>query len=356
MGKSINCIGIILVAFLFANCNKSESKIEYNSDILNHVSGDSVSAIQIESTIDFGTPASIDFINDSLMVILDTNIGENVAHIIDTRGKHICSFGKKGRGEGELLSPKNLTITENNDSIYLFDVMMNRMIGYSLTGLLNGESQSPKVVQYDINIIPDQEYRFMHIEAGSSGNILGFSADKNRIVSIKGEEIENIYSDYPPTDSDVETNRSIWNYTGGLYSISPDREKLVVATYIGGLFEIFDITNNHIVSKVIKGFYKPVYKYAEGAIPKCVIPNPENMITGFRTISAGYKDFIAVIDGPESSRINEILTFDYNGDLKNRKILKNAWCNVIGRNQKGDVFFFGWDKNLSNMHLYKVTQ
>ena len=96
--------------------------------------------------------------------------------------------------------------------------------------------------------------------------------------------------------------------------------RLVVGTYIGGLFEIFSLADGKITSRTVKGFYKPDYVYAEGAIPKCVTLNPETMIGGFRTIVAGNDDFVTVIDGPMSKRINEILTFDYDGNLKTRKL------------------------------------
>lgn len=127
-----------------------------------------------------------------------------------------------------------------------------------------------------------------------------------------------------------------------------------MVTYIGGLFETFDIKGSELSSRSVRGFFKPDYVYAEGAIPKCVTFNPKNIVTGFRTIYATDDHFITVIDGHESERMNEILTFDYDGNLVSRKATADGLINILAENPKGEIFAIAYNKELTHMNLYRI--
>lgn len=355
MTKIKDFIILSSICLTLYSCKGEQSSIEYNADALETAETCNATLEKIDTEVELGSPSRIEFISDSLMVIFDQNVNDYVANIMDTEGHYITGFGRKGRGEGEIVTPINMTINERRDSAFIYDFMLQRLIGFDLHKLISREQQSPSVLQIDINSIPNQKYRFSHVKCGPDGDMLGFGCETNRIVSLKNGKAQETYTEYPFTDPDPETNCSIWDYSGDLKSISPDMTRLVVGTYIGGLFEIFSLADGKITSRTVKGFYKPDYVYAEGAIPKCVTLNPETMIGGFRTIVAGNDDFVTVIDGPMSKRINEILTFDYDGNLKNKKIIKDGWIDKLGRNDKGDIYCFGWDNDFNEMNLYHVV-
>lgn len=348
--------GISMLVLLNTSCGgKSEKSKELTYDIeaLDNMPADSVDIRLVNTDIEFGNPSTIDFINDTLMIVFDTNVNDYVAHIIDTNGHHIRSFGRKGRGEGELISPEDLSLSQRKDSVFVYDMMLQRMLGFNISQLLSGEEQTPSQLQLNPEI-EGLEYRFFHTEAGADGQLFGFGPSTARIVTMTDGNPSYTYTDYPAADEDDETNKSIWNYSGSLNALSPDRKKLVVATHIGGLFEIFDLDGGKLKSRTVKGFYKPEYSYAEGAVPKSVIPNSKNYIAGFRTLATGNDDFVAVLDGPDVKRINEIFTFDYDGEVKSRKIVGNGWVNIIGYNENGDIYCFAWDKDFKEMNLYSL--
>ena len=68
----------------------------------------------------------------------------------------------------------------------------------------------------------------------------------------------------------------------------------------------------------------------------------------------GNDDFVAVLDGPDVTRINEVFTFDYDGNVKERRIVGNGWVNIIGYNERGDIYCFAWDKDMKEMNLYSL--
>lgn len=350
-----NILFCCFIGVLSISCKQQQS-IEYDLEVLDSKSTTDATLIKIGSEIKFGNPSTIDFISDSIMVVYDENVNEYIAHVIDVEGHHINSFGRKGHGEGEIVSPINIAINEEGDSAFIYDFMMQRMVGYDLNKVMNNIDQRPSITEFDISTIPGQEYRFTHVKIGPNKNMLGFSSGVNRIVSMKDGKVQSTYTDYPLVDTDVETNWSIWNYSQDRKSISPDKRKLVIATYVGGLFEIFDIRNDNISSRTVKGFYKPDYKYAEGAIPKSVSPNPETMVTGFRSINVGNEDFAAVLDGPQTSRNNEILIFDFDGNLKERLVVDNGIINRIGRSKNGDMYVIAFDKDFEGIDLYRVEK
>lgn len=351
--KIFTSIFFIFLVFI-VSCKKESENIVYTPEIIDNKTTDKITLELIQTNFELGFPETIDFISDSLMIIFDKNINDKVAHIVDIDGNLRQSFGKKGHGEGELIQPVDITLNSNRDSVFIYDSMQQRLLGYDIKNLLCGNMVTPSKLKIDINTIPGQEYRFSHVERGADSLFLGFTNGKNRIVSLNHGRVTEIYTDYPTADSDTETNRSIWNYTQSRNSLSPDGTKLVVVTYIGGIFETFDINGMKISSRTVKGFFKPEYVYAEGAIPKCVTFNPQKMITGFRTVYASNDHFITVLDGLESKRMNEILFFDYDGNLISRMKTDDGLINIIGESPKGEIYAIAYNNDLTTINLFKI--
>lgn len=149
-----------------SSCRKSNDAIVYTPEILDQADVDSISLSMIETEYDFGYPETIDFVSDSLMIVFDTNINDKIAHLIDINGNFITSFGNKGRGEGEIVRASDISLSEKKDSVFIYDSVLQRILGYNLNDLIKGHTGSPSVLQIDINNIPGQEYRFMHVERG----------------------------------------------------------------------------------------------------------------------------------------------------------------------------------------------
>lgn len=352
----IKCIaGAILISVALASCTGNNGEIEYDIDPVDSHPKTLATLRKIDTEVDFGYPEAIDFISDSLMVVFDRNVNDYAAHVIDIDGRYIGSFGRKGHGEGELGVPYGISYNERMDSAFIYDFMLERLVGFDLGRVIRGEAQMPSVIQFDINTIPGQKYRFSGVKRCPDGKMLGFEDWDNRIVLMQNGEAQAIYREYPLVDPDFEINRGIWNNSGGRKSISPDGSKLVISTYIGALFETFDISDGEISSRVIKGFYRPIYDPTDhGGIPRSVQPDFNNHVAGFRVVVVSDDDFVTVLDGPESKRIDEILTFDYDGNITNRIVVDNGFIDKIGRNSKGEIYCIAWDRDFQEQNLYKV--
>lgn len=77
----------------------------------------------------FQKPAGLVFFDNTIFV---TDVGLHKVMAFDTNGKMILEFGKKGSGNGELLSPNAVAVT--NDFIYLSDTGNNRVEKFDRAG------------------------------------------------------------------------------------------------------------------------------------------------------------------------------------------------------------------------------
>ncbi|MDE6335683.1 MAG: TolB-like 6-bladed beta-propeller domain-containing protein [Muribaculaceae bacterium] len=341
-------VAFFILVYICEGCNRTQKKVEYIPDYLATVDVDTVKATLVSSDLELGYPQSIDFITDTLMVILDNQINDYVAHIISTSGKCYNSFGMKGRGKGEIVNPTGVTVSPNCDSVYVFDRSLRRLLGFDIKKILQKEEQEPIEITFDIDRIPNQHYVLDNVEIDSDGTLYGFTIDENRFVTFNPNGSIETYGKYPEVDPDPETNRSIWNYSESM-SMSPDRKHIVTASFIGGMFETFDNNDGIITSKATKYFYEPVYDYAQGAIPKYVIRTKDTTL-GFCSVQAQNNHFIGVFYGPENMYSNQIMRFDYDGNLLSRKATGIGMA-VIGENDKGEVYALGY-----NGKLYRIEE
>nr|MBA2669697.1 6-bladed beta-propeller [Gemmatimonadota bacterium] len=77
----------------------------------------------------FGSIKDIAFDPQNRVYVLDSQAGRMA--IFDSRGRHVASTGRKGRGPGELLAPAALTITPRGD-ILVLDPPNMRVTSYRL--------------------------------------------------------------------------------------------------------------------------------------------------------------------------------------------------------------------------------
>ena len=107
MTKIKDFIILSSICLTLYSCKGEQSSIEYNADALETAETCNATLEKIDTEVELGSPSRIEFISDSLMVIFDQNVNDYVAHIMDTEGHYITGFGRKGRGEGEIVTPIN---------------------------------------------------------------------------------------------------------------------------------------------------------------------------------------------------------------------------------------------------------
>ena len=185
----------------------------------------------------------------------------------------------------------------------------------------------------------------------TDNQFIGFGNDANRLISVSGKTVKETYQEFPNIDADQETNWSIWNNMSK-FCVSPDKEKLVISTYIGSMIQIFNISGG-IRPKALKTFYKPMYSYAQGATPKCVISN-EQTIFGSQSLYTCPKSFLVNIAGT-NHKFDEILfRYDYDGKIQTSyNIGRVPMCMCL--DDSGNLYFLADDKDAEEIQLYTGT-
>ena len=128
-----------MIFFLFS-CQTTKNKTPYeNFQEINEIKAEPIELNQKIDRVLF-----IENINNYL-VILDPFNNNNTLKLIDPSTNSIIkSFGKKGRGPGEFISPSSLTKIENqSNSFELYDINLRKIIEYSIDSVINSKNYFP---------------------------------------------------------------------------------------------------------------------------------------------------------------------------------------------------------------------
>lgn len=351
-----NFIIMFISLCLFA-CNNSKQQqfdeIQYDASVLENGEFIDLSLTDISSDFLFSTPRQIDFVTDSLLVVFDNKtVTGKLAHLFTKSGKPVGSFGMIGKGHGEMIYPYNICVGEDNRSVYFFDWRTSNSVRFMVDDILAGRNV-PVVIHLADSLDGDPNYRFSTVYRFNDKDYIatGYN-DEMRIMTVKDNRKVDNYTSYPKVDENEEYTWSIWsNSLWVKFGVTPNRKYLVNTTRIGMLFEIFELNEGKIESKVLKAFYKPEFGIAKGAQPACVIRN-EKTISGFFALYCTDKSFWGVIGGPGSTHYNEIYEFNYSGDLLNKyKVKGDVVCLAV--NAEDEMYLIMMDKN-GEQHLMKA--
>lgn len=265
----------------------------------------------LNDTFMFGGPMDI-FLVDSLIVVSDFQSHEYAFHVFDKSGTHLCDFGRRGRGPGELVSVSSAKVSDGR--IVAYDAGLKKIIVYDLMDVMSGE----RTYGQEYSLVGKTDNTVFQTIPAAGDFILAGNNDKMRFgVWNPGRSIpECTYTGYPPFVSDDEVNWSIANYAVSM-EYSPDNAKLVTGTYIGCTLEMFDVDETEIRRDTVRYFYdfKEV-GYAKGAVPKWVVPDGKTVI-GFQDIVLTPDMVYGLIWGIESDDMEKghqkIIGFDYAG-------------------------------------------
>lgn len=171
--------------------------------------------------------------------------------IFDKNGDYVKTFGKKGQGPGEFISPLSLLVT-SQDEIMIYDIVTRRFSFYSKDGQFIKDLSSAK-------------FSFINPKVDSKGNILGIIADRyseNPVYDLrKFDSALNYVSSYisiPIPDSQIydlyrpkihwtltEEDKVIFGYPAKyeFHIFNPDCSEIMK---IEKEFTPIDITQEHI--------------------------------------------------------------------------------------------------------------
>lgn len=289
----------------------SDNRIEISGNVLN---GDFV----------FSWPSEI-IIVDSLLIIHDFHMQNYGLHIFRrSDGTFIKSFGARGRGPGELLSISSLSVNDNGVLI-AYDANSRRVMKYDLHKLLNNETY-----YYEEFSIPERLSYFVSNMFSCGDNYLMTSYYEHFRYGIYNklkDSVFSIYAQFPSFTDDEEINRAIVEY--GVLEISPNKQYLLNATYVGATIELFCLNDCSLDLKKALHISKPQYNEVEGTSPKWVNPTEECIIgteDAFITNDAVYTLFWGVPNNALEISKPYIVQYDY--DLSIKKIFETR--EVVG--------------------------
>lgn len=201
---------------------------------------------------------------DSLLIVKDYHNREACFHVFSTDGRFLYSFGYKGKGPGEIIYPRTLSIDKKNRCLIVWDSNQKKLLRYQLP-LAAGDSiryldqiENPLNSSYFSDIIAhDTDYYAL-------GHVYPL-----RFGRLTPDSVATLYSDYPLLTEDEEANRSCWYYSHQT-RITDDGSRMVQTCYVGAAMEIFSLENDQIHSEKVLAITPPVYRIVEGAQPKWV--------------------------------------------------------------------------------------
>lgn len=312
---------ILTLIFLIYSCSTKE--IQYTG--LNVPLKKEIKGIPLNSTFIFSIPKEI-IVIDSLLVIRDSHNQDSCFHIFNkTNGKHLKSFGYKGRGPGEVLYPAALNYNPQDQTLTTIESNLKKIIKYNITNILS--QTQPFFSEIKLNNLP-----FFALEAIPYKNsfIIGGFKERFTIIDTNSQILQQFY-DYPKLAPDEDENQAIFNY-GPQYSLHPKGNKLVTISCIGGILEIFDLKGNKITPNTIKYLNKPIYRVIPGFKPKWIGAIPETII-GCTNIYATEEEIYCIYEGEISQdpkiALKKILVFDWEGNLILQYIIKEGIPSTI---------------------------
>lgn len=194
------------------------------------------------------------YIIDSLLIMADFRFDKYIFIFNKNTGKLLCTSGKKGKGPGELITPVQLSVNRQTKDLYIHDYDKHKLFRFSIPEILAGSD----IPQEEISL--NQILAIQNHISYFKDSLFISSGHKNRllIASLRDYKIEENerFPEIVPTAKEWNSFLQNWSCN----ALSPDNKKYVRATLLGGIMEIFTISNEKIELEQQHFFYKPAFE------------------------------------------------------------------------------------------------
>lgn len=287
---------------LLINCNSVDTAYTGMPD----TSIEKVDFEIIDNAFQFARPSELLICGDTL-VVYDDKLDKLIHLFNKESGKHIGSFINKGRGPGEATFFNSIFC--DNNQLYGIDPNQKKLIVLDLRDNKITEYTTVGIAGWPTRILPYKD-----------GKILLYSSSETyrfAIYDLQSTKIISSYNIYPLIDENEQTVRSIFNYAGQ-YAMTPYRDKIVIATYVGSILETLDINDDIITSSHCNYYFEPKYDYQKGTVPPMVKPIDKTII-GFEDIFVSNEHIYGLVwnrsykDIKSEKFKSRIIVFDMSG-------------------------------------------
>lgn len=294
-------ICIILVFTFLTSC--SQAIVEYKE--LEVKNTDSLESKSLNDTFTFGYANKI-LVYDSLLIVYDEMQENKVLFFHKETGEYLESLGRLGQGPGELLTPNSISVNLKTGILSIYDYARSKVIAYNLPEFINKDSKHWSYID-----LPEYEIRPKEVISVGANDFIALHG-KPRFTKSREGRILTSYDEFPllPETEDDEQAKRMYFLTQSLFSASPDGRKIVTATTLGGIMQIFDSKDSSISMKAENFIYQPVFSVRKGQIETF----PET-VYGFACLQATDKYIYATLHGVANPTVypNVIYVFDWNG-------------------------------------------
>lgn len=286
------------------------SKHEYK--VLNYQASNILAGELLNNSFLFSDPAEIILI-DSLLIIHDSQKQDYCFHIFNAyKGDFIKSFGNKGRGPGEVIFPESMNLSHDKKTITTYDPNLKKIVLYNVQNIVNNISPNFS----EINIVESPGFVCQALPYKNNFIIRGSDSKMRFGILDSLHKVNPIYTDFPKIVPTEEENWAITSYAPQC-ALSPDETKMVVTTYIGSVFEIFNLRKNQINIDTIQYYYPPIYNVLKGFKPKWIGTTPESIIGCHNVYATNH--FIYTIYEGEAAKKKQIhkklMLFNWQGEF-----------------------------------------
>ncbi|MDR0836107.1 MAG: TolB-like 6-bladed beta-propeller domain-containing protein, partial [Tannerella sp.] len=249
--KTVVCHSILFLfpLFLFAIACSNKQEVIYQAPVFEKQQEVSFEIIN-DSFLFKGSSAL--FVCDSLLILCASGINPIIHLFNKETGLFLKSVGVTGQGPNELVLPLFFSFDYNSSIIYVFDAGKRAMVSYDINNVMNDKD------------IPLKEKRIKN--AAISNMVYLRDSSFAAYVNLKGLTVsaldenssENTFISEAPLD--IASNKW-WEYfvaSNTAKAVSPDGSKYVMATYYGGIMDIYSIKSDEISLSHRKHFYKLV--------------------------------------------------------------------------------------------------
>lgn len=296
-----SCLFILATACVLTGCAHQDKSIYYSKKC---ICTDSVFPISVNTLNDSSLwrfPLQMEC-TDSLIIILDY-VNEHYFHLYTQDGKPVGQFARKGQGPGELLSANQFHLSAQKDTLYVYDSTSRKIVAYQLPYLQKDTIHTLPYQEYNVNysLLPPSEtphiiYDMLPIRKDLflvKGNQPSL---RYGIYDFMHHTLTPKYTDFP--DRFISSNKEeAWSVLSSdtRTFFKPDCTKMLNATYIGGILEIFSCTADiRLSNDTTLLIYEPEYGVAEGAVPVYVVGNEHTQL-GFEDIHATNRYIYALL-------------------------------------------------------------
>lgn len=278
------------------------------------------------------------FLTDNLVIITNED-DSSFCQIFDKlSGKHIGGYFKKGQGPFEITTASSVDYNVKDRVLSIYDANAKKCVYFKIDNLKNP-------VYKEINLNRNYRNNYLTLQALRLDN--GFFLTKGNMEGSRYGLIEkdnsiNLNIKYPKIANNKEVNQAVFSYASQ-WRMTPDNTKLISATYIGLVIELFNYKNKKLTPTTTKYIFKPIYKAISSTTPKWVIPTNETkrgvkaLYVTNRNIFFVFEGIVNQSTGPE---LNSIYSLNWKGDfLKEYKFPKGIFPISIAFDENSQKFY-----------------